>query len=57
MNFMFYLSSVLLGVGLAMDAFTVSIANGMSNQNTGFGTALRITAVYAFFQFTMPMLG
>ena len=42
MNFMFYLSSVLLGVGLAMDAFTVSIANGMSNQNTGFGTALRI---------------
>ena len=29
MNFGFIFNSVLLGVGLAMDAFSVSIANGL----------------------------
>ena len=29
-NFMFFFNSVLLGVGLAMDAFSVSLANGLN---------------------------
>ncbi len=28
-SFVFFLNSVLLGVGLAMDAFSVSMANGL----------------------------
>ncbi len=28
-NFLFFFNSVLLGVGLAMDAFSVSMANGL----------------------------
>ena len=29
-NFVFFFNSVLLGVGLAMDAFSVSLANGLN---------------------------
>ena len=29
-NFVFFFNSVLLGVGLAMDAFAVSLANGLN---------------------------
>ena len=29
-NFLFVFNSVLLGVGLAMDAFSVSLANGLN---------------------------
>ena len=32
-NFLFFMNSVLLGVGLAMDAFSVSLANGMNEKN------------------------
>ena len=31
-NFLFFMNSVLLGVGLAMDAFSVSLANGMNEK-------------------------
>lgn len=34
-NFLFFMNSVLLGVGLAMDAFSVSLANGMNEKNMG----------------------
>lgn len=30
MNLIFFIASILLGVGLAMDAFAISIANGIS---------------------------
>ena len=30
MDVMFYVNSILLGVGLAMDAFSVSVANGLN---------------------------
>ena len=32
-NFLFFMNSALLGVGLAMDAFSVSLANGMNEKN------------------------
>ena len=31
-NLMFFVNSVLLGVGLAMDAFSVSLANGLQDR-------------------------
>ena len=32
-SFVFFLNSALLGVGLAMDAFSVSMANGLNEPN------------------------
>lgn len=56
-NFMFFLNSILLGVGLAMDAFSVSMANGLKEPEMKFGRMSFIAGVYAFFQFAMPMIG
>ena len=51
------INSVLLGVGLAMDAFSVSIANGIIEPGMRKGRMLRIAGVYAVFQMLMPILG
>jgi putative Mn2+ efflux pump MntP len=56
-NFLFFFNSALLGVGLAMDAFSVSLANGMNERNMKKSRAAFIAGVYAFFQFLMPMVG
>lgn len=56
-NLIFILNSVLLGVGLAMDAFSVSIANALSESQMKKGRMCFIAGVYAFFQFAMPMIG
>jgi len=56
-NFVFFINSVLLGVGLAMDAFSVSMANGLKEPNMKSGRMSLIAGVYAFFQFAMPMIG
>ena len=55
--FQLILNSVLLGVGLAMDAFSVSIANGIIEPGMRKGRMLKIAGVYAIFQMLMPMLG
>ncbi|MDE7360374.1 MAG: manganese efflux pump MntP family protein [Oscillospiraceae bacterium] len=57
MNFMFILNSALLGVGLAMDAFSVSLANGLNEPKMGNGKMCGIAGVFAGFQFAMPMIG
>ena len=57
MNLIFFIASILLGVGLAMDAFAISIANGISRPDARRRYAVKIAAVYAFFQFAMPMIG
>lgn len=49
--------SVLLGVGLAMDAFSVSLANGLSEPKMKLAKLLGIAATFAFFQAAMPMIG
>ncbi|MGN1443814.1 MAG: manganese efflux pump MntP family protein [Acutalibacteraceae bacterium] len=54
---MFLLNSVLLGVGLAMDAFSVSLANGLNEPKMRFGRMCGIAGVFAFFQALMPMIG
>ena len=51
------ITSVLLGVGLAMDAFSVSIANGLADSEMNKGRMLSIAGTFAGFQFMMPMLG
>ena len=53
----FVLNSILLGVGLAMDAFSVSIANGLNEPGMSRKKTYWIAACYAFFQFAMPMTG
>ncbi len=53
----FVLTSLSLGVGLAMDAFSVSHANGLGNPCMRLRMAVKIAAVFAFFQALMPMLG
>lgn len=59
MNFsiLFFFNSILLGVGLAMDAFSVSLANGMNNKDMKKIRVAQIAGIYAFFQFLMPMIG
>ncbi len=51
------LNSILLGVGLAMDAFSVSLANGFAEPKMKHTRMLVISGVYAFFQFLMPAIG
>ncbi len=56
-NLVFFLNSAALGVGLAMDAFSVSLANGLHEPRMPRGRMCFIAGVYAFFQFLMPMTG
>ena len=53
----FVINSVLLGVGLAMDAFSVSIANGLHNPSMKSREKAKIAGVFAGFQFIMPVFG
>ena len=57
MNFSFFLNSILLGVGLAMDAFSVSLANGLNEPRMKTRRECLIAGTFAFFQALMPMLG
>ena len=54
---LFLFESVLLGAGLAMDAFSVSIADGLQEPGMRRGKALRIAGAFGFFQFLMPLVG
>ena len=56
-SFLFFFNSILLGVGLAMDAFSVSLANGLNEPQMGNGRMTLIAGTYSFFQFAMPMIG
>lgn len=51
------INSVLLGIGLAMDAFSISIANGILEPNMRKTRMLKIAGVYAVAQFLMPLIG
>ena len=57
MNAFFIANSALLGVGLAMDAFSVSMANGLREPTMGKMRMSAIAGTYGFFQWLMPMLG
>lgn len=51
------ITSALLGAGLAMDAFSVSLANGLADRDMKIGRMLTIAGTFAGFQFAMPMIG
>lgn len=55
--FPFLINSILLGIGLAMDAFTVSMANGLSAPKMLRRMRISIPLVFAAFQFLMPLIG
>jgi putative Mn2+ efflux pump MntP len=55
--FLFIFKSILLGVGLAMDAFSVSMANGLQNPGMSRKRMLGIAGTFAGFQFLMPVIG
>lgn len=56
-SLVFFFNSILLGVGLAMDAFSVSLANGLHEPEMKTRRMCRIAGVFAFFQALMPMVG
>lgn len=53
----FFLQSIGLGVGLAMDAFSVAMANGIREPKMSPGKVCGIAGIFAIFQGLMPLLG
>ena len=56
-DLLFILNSVLFGIGLAMDAFSVSLANGLRNPRMHTSRKLIIAGTFGGFQTLMPLLG
>jgi len=56
-SFVFFLNSALLGVGLAMDAFSVSLANGLHDPHMSRRRGAIIAGTFGIFQAAMPMAG
>ncbi|MBQ4037152.1 MAG: manganese efflux pump [Clostridia bacterium] len=57
MNPGFILTNALLGIGLAMDAFSVSLANGLAEPCMKRRRAFMMAGLFALFQAAMPMIG
>ncbi len=57
LNMLFVLNSALLGTGLAMDAFSVSLANGLRESFMSRKRMCTIAGVFSLFQWAMPMIG
>lgn len=57
LNFQFFFNSILLGLGLAMDAFSVSLANGLNEHGMKKMRMCGIAGIFSLFQFAMPMIG
>jgi len=51
------ITAALLGAGLAMDAFSVSLADGLAERNMDRARMLLIAGTFAGFQFAMPLIG
>ena len=51
------IQTFLIGLGLAMDAFSVSLANGLNEPKMKKSKMCLIAGVFAIFQALMPMLG
>ena len=54
---LFFAQSALLGLGLAMDAFSVSLANGLHESDMKKGKACLVAGTFGLFQFAMLMIG
>ena len=53
----FLINSIGLGAGLAMDAFSVCVANGLREPEMPVPRRVMMAGIYAFFQFAMPLIG
>lgn len=56
-DFLFFFQNAMLGIGLAMDAFSVALANGLREPCMSRKKACGIAGVFAVFQGAMPMIG
>lgn len=56
-NVLFFFNSALLGVGLSVDAFSVSLANGLHEPGMRKKKMCGVAGVFAMFQAMMPMIG
>lgn len=56
-DFTFVFNSVLLGVGLAMDAFSVAMANGIRESKMSGAKMCGIAGIFSVFQGLMPLIG
>lgn len=53
----FFITSIMLGAGLAMDAFSVSLANGLNEPTMKKSRMCGVAGIFSMFQFAMPMIG
>jgi len=53
----FFCTNIMLGVGLAMDAFSVSLANGLNEPCMKRKRMCAVAGIFAGFQFAMPLIG
>lgn len=56
-DLLFFTNSIALGVGLAMDAFSVSLANGLNEPSMKKTRMILIAGIFALFQCVMPLIG
>lgn len=56
-SLMFFVNSILFGAGLAMDAFSVSLANGLNEPDMKCRKMYMIAGIFALFQTGMPLVG
>ncbi len=57
LGFTFFFNSIMLGIGLAMDAFSVSLANGLNEPKMKGAKMCGVAGIFSLFQFAMPMIG
>ena len=53
----FFITALAFGVSLAMDAFSVSLANGLHEPKMKRARMCGIAGIFSFFQFAMPFIG
>ena len=53
----FFITSIMLGAGLAMDAFSVSLANGLNELTMKKSRMCGVAGIFSVFQFAMPLIG
>jgi putative Mn2+ efflux pump MntP len=53
----FFFTNAMLGVGLAMDAFSVSLANGLNEPKMSGRKMVLVAGIFAAFQTLMPLTG
>jgi putative Mn2+ efflux pump MntP len=56
-DFNFFKNAVMLGLGLTMDAFSVSLVAGMNEPNISKGKTTLVAGTFSVFQALMPLIG